>query len=218
MSRVWQRLCVLLFAGCLAANAELLTFQFQGHIIGASPGLNTVFQAGRPYTLSYTFETTVPPSSPGLFISCIRDVHFNYDNSTYVGTMDPLTMSGTIRVSPDPFNRYSFIVGLGDNVIPTSIDPQTPAVGFPQIGDASFLNATVTIFAPFSTYDLPTTIDFQSAETKTFTLRFQDLGIPSVSGTLESFQVVPEPSTWLLLTIAAPIFCLLVRRKRASFH
>lgn len=214
MSGLWQTLCLLFCCACFSGNAELVTFQFQGHIIGASSELQGVFQAGRPYSLSYSFDTTTPASSPGLFVSCIRNVEFNYDSSTYVGTMDPATMSGTIRVVPAPFNFYDFIVGVGDKVIPTSIDSEMAVVGFPGIGDLRFLNAAVDISAPFSSYDIPTTLDLQAASTKTFTLRFQGLGIPGVSGTLEQFQVVPEPSTWFLLAVAAPVLWALTRRKR----
>lgn len=217
MSHFWHSLYLLLFVASFAANAELVTFQFQGHIMGASPDLSAVFQSGRPYSLSYTFETTTTPQSPGLFVNCVRDVQFNYDNSTYIGTMDPSTMSGTIRVSPAPFNFYTFIVGMGDNVIPTSIEPPGAVLGFPDIGNFRLLNATVNISAPFSTYNLPTTLDLQAAQSETFTLRFQGVGgIPSLSGTLENLQVVPEPSTWLFLAGAPLVFVLARRHKRGA--
>jgi hypothetical protein len=89
--------CVFLFSIQLL-RAELSTFQFSGRIQSVFsspqyPQLPSVFQVGRPYTLSYTFDLSVPDAastSPsfGFYPRSITAATFSYDNSTYVGNMD----------------------------------------------------------------------------------------------------------------------------------
>src|SRR5688500_7404732 len=155
-------------------RAQTATFEFSGRIshVGSTPEfpeLASVFEVGRPYTLSYTFDLKTPDAIAAplssLYLGAITAATFNYNNSEYLGNMDPATMSGTIRmVLGSEAHHYTSIVGRGTNIFPTVHGNTTAA--FPPVGGFNFssLRVDLTGLPTFLPDDaLHPTLDFQAA-------------------------------------------------------
>ena len=193
--------------------AETATFQFSGRIsyVGSTtefPDLASMFEPGRPYTVSYTFDLETPDSvaapSSGLYVGAITAATLNYNNSEYVGVMDPATMSGTIRmVLGSEADYYTSIFGRGDSVIP-AFHGDITAAAFPPVGTFSF--RSVGVYLTGSPTFLPDdalhpTLDFDAnvRGPLSFTMiSFEKVLGPNttatmaIDSTVESFQVLRE--------------------------
>jgi hypothetical protein len=204
--------CLVLFQ-VEEARTETATFQFSGRIsyVGSTtefPDLAYTFELGRPYTVSYTFDLETPDSveapSSGLYVGAITAATFNYNNSAYVGVMDPATMGGTIRMAlGSDADYYTGIFGRGEGIIPTFHGDMTTAA-FPPVGTFSFRSVGVylTGFPTFLPDDaLHPTLDFDAnvRGPLSFTMiSFEKVLGPNttatmaIDGTVDSFQVLRE--------------------------
>ncbi len=211
-----------IFAFTANASAELVTYQFSGILdIDASvsdptrwPGINV----GDHFEGTVTIDSNPPMSMPGDRGSVLYDW--------------PLTDQGpaaALRVGQSDFfwpagsgQGAQVRNGLGEDTLNVSLSRSIFSGSQPG-GETLSFRFTDLDGAAFSNNSFPTFIDFGLFEGAEFQVsRIVNLTpLPAFSqelnlrGTIQSFAVIPEPGTWLLLSVALMVaVAISIQRRR----
>ena len=173
------------------AQADLLTFSFEGSISGVSSNQNEVLgplAIGDRVTGTFAFETDVADTNgnagSGIFPQ-MTTASLNFPN-TNVDTAGATNQAAVSNITTDSFR-------------------------FEAVGDTEQFNLGLLRLSFFDSFgsvfdseDLPTSLDFSDFTSASFTLRGSELSSGDgylVTGSINNLISVPEPSTF------APVLC-----------
>ncbi len=194
------------FIACLAlsliglassAQAAMLTANYTGTVTFVPTELSSEFSVGDTITGTYTFESTTPARAGSTMEFAVFDA---LTSASYTVGSYTATSAATQEIQVDDVlnaDRYGVVSRASDGL--TGADVNGLSLFF-----ASFRldDSTGTVFN--NALILPTSIDLNDFDSTGFFLSFgptQAGGFPTLSGTIESFSIVPEPSTFVLASL-----------------
>jgi hypothetical protein len=219
---LWCLAAIPLCLGTTApARANVLTFQFEGHLTSVNGPINGTFFTGEAYSVSFTFDSSAAPirsdPSSATFPLLSADVHLG----SYVATGVQSTFDG-ITVQNDAMS----LVNTFDSWFARSLFSGPPVGGeVPGFGSIG-LTDSITHTA-FSSTALPSSLDLSKFDSTFFSFEFCDsvtdsgcLGGTAILGSIATVSVTPASVPWppslVALTIAALALVGITRVTRAS--
>ncbi len=201
--------------GMTTADAAPLVVNFTGTVTN-NDGLSA-FSAGDTLTGSYVFESTTPPrgtsNSDFAVFDAVQSLQFQI--GSYSASSDPnngeeiqIDNAPGITMMPPQNDRYGVTVRRSGGLV-------GPDVDFLELEGFSFRldDTSNTVFSD-ALDPLPTSLNIADFDATNFFLFFtSDEPTATVVGTIDSIQVVPEPTS-LLIWSAGAIGFVGVRRFR----
>lgn len=187
------------------------TIRLGGTITSVDAGAQSVFTVGRPFEITFTYVTGLTnqnnSATIGYYNDAITAYTFDYDGGSYVGTA-----TGRMFV----YDNFGGADLSQFDVASTISFPNVGGTAISTSGPFYFLSGPTT---QWNTNALPSV--FPTAWTSgSVTLNwgdpmdFIDPGF-SVSGTINSVTVVPEPATWAAWCGAIALLGAALQRRRA---
>ena len=203
---VLQRTTAYLLLNSIVFNvaAEQITFKFEGKLtyVSAEPEVAAVFEVGRPFKVSYSFDPSEGTTISDGWFNIPAQVYLDYDGGVYVGSGENVFR---VRVDSD-LRSYEAEMGnfIGVSDEPFPMEP----VGFPALGELLlyWLKIDLRVFSSdpvlFTDRSFPSTLDLSGYDWSTdfadkdLSLLFQPSTVDdgAVIGEIDSFSMSHQPS------------------------